>query len=190
MMLGQTRQQGIHRSGGRILPPPVVTEIPEPLLTAPVTEWPDCFLDTVDLVDETGASVHALRGGERLSLQLSGRIDKSDPSLNAGFIFKDRLGQALFGALTDVTLNAHCDADGSFEARFIFDLPMLRAGDFSFTAILASQCDHSLIVRARRDEAFVVRLDPQRVTHGLLPIPVEVDYRVVSRVHNFRKSES
>ena len=179
-MLGQSRQQHSHRAGGRSLAPPVVAEAPESLLTEEIFPLPGCTLDRVDLFNETGATVHALQGGERLCLRLTGQVD--EPSALVAFVFKDRLGQALFGATLDVTGEMFCATACGFEARFNFDLPMLRAGDFSFTVVLATGCDDSLIIRARRDEAFVVRVDPQQVTHGLLPIPVEVDYRVVSNI--------
>lgn len=180
MMLGQSRQQGSHQSGGRSLAPPVAADAPEPLLTEEISPLPGCSLDAVDLLDETGAPTHALRGGERLCLRLTGQAGESALPLTAGFVFKDRLGQALFGATVEVTPDSPC---GGFEARFSFDLPMLRAGDFAFTATLATRCGESRVIRARHDEASVVRIDPQRVTHGLLPIPIEVDYRIVSSTH-------
>jgi lipopolysaccharide transport system ATP-binding protein len=179
-MLGQSRQQGCYQSGGRSSAPPVVAEAPEPLLRDEILPLPGYTLDRVDLTNETGTTTRALRGGERLCLRLTGQVGEQ-PAL-AAFIFKDRLGQALFGATLDMVPEALDATAGGFEARFNFDLPMLRAGDFSFTVVLATRCDDSLIIRVRCDEAFVIRIDPQQVTHGLLPIPVEVDYRVVSNI--------
>ncbi len=180
-MLGRSRRQGSHQSGGRSLAPPVATEAPEPWLAGPVTALPGCSLDAVDLIDETGAPTLALRGSERLCLRLTGQAGVSALPLLAGFVFKDRLGQALFGATVEVAIGAAGEpARGGFEASFHFDLPALRAGDFAFTAVLATRGGAAPVIRARRDEAVVVRVDPQQVTHGLLPIPVEVDYRVIS----------
>ena len=175
-MLGQSRQRGSHQTGGRSLAPPADMVMTEPLLSGTVAPLDGCALDEVSLSDASGAPIHALRGGERLCLRLSGQAIDVD-ELRAGFVCKDRLGQTLFGAIVKVTP----DATGQvFAASIGFDLPALRAGDFAFTAILATGEGNSAIIRVRRDEAAIVRVDPPQVTHGLLPIPVAVDYRVVS----------
>ena len=174
--LGQSRQQGRHQTGGRSLAPPAAKLAPEPWLTAPVSPLPGCSLDAVALLDAAGAPTHALRGGERLCLALAGRMAGSDPLL-AGFVCKDRLGQALFGTTVAVSPDA---AGAGFEANISFDLPALRAGDFAFAAVLATGAAGSATIRVRRDEAVIVRVDPPLVTHGLLPIPVEAGYRIVS----------
>ena len=180
-MLSQTRQQGEHQSGGRSLAPPAA-EMPEPLLTDKISPVSGCALDTVELTDETGAAVHALRGGERLFLRIRGRAGTSGLPFTAGFVFKDRLGQALFGSTADT------GPSKEFELCFNFELPMLRAGDFAFTVTLAEGCGASPNILARLDEACTVRIDPQQVTHGLLPIPVEVDYRVVTKIHTSERA--
>ena len=176
--LGESRRQGAHQSGGRSLAPPATTETSDPLLSNPVVALPGCRLEHAALVDEGGAPVGALRGGERLCLRLQGQADPG-ASLHAGFVFKDRFGQALFGATLPVSPAAGEVGAGHFEASFVFDLPALRAGDFAFAAVLLTPDGDAPIIRARHDEAALVRVDPPQVTHGLLPIPVEVDYHIV-----------
>lgn len=175
---GQTRHQSEYCSGGRSLAPPPAAPAPSPLLTAPVEDLPPCSLTEAELTDEAGTPIRALRGQERLCLHLRGQFSQHTVPLQASFVFKDRLGQPLFGATATLENPPAQNVGNEFQAEFRFTLPALRAGDFAFTLVLSKPEADPTIIYDRNDEAIVVRVDPAQVTHGLLPIPLHVTYSI------------
>lgn len=179
LVQGQTLEEMVYQRGGRSLADAPQPQTIHPLLAAPVKRSDECRITDAALLDEDGRPVRALQGGERLTLMLGGQVQQrnSQRQLQISFIFKDRLGQALFGASTPIECNCCHDA---FAVSFRFSLPKLRAGDFAFAIVLASKDESPLAVCDRLDEAIVIRVDPPRVTHGLLPIDIDVSYTISS----------
>jgi len=175
------RQQEALSSGGRSRLPASTGHVFVPWLDTPVQSRPDCTITSVDLCDDQGASLRMLRGGERLRLLLAGRIIREVGTVLAGFILKDRLGQALFASGAPVNFDVVSES-GRFEVEFEFDLPALRAGNFSLTALLIAEWPDP-VVYVRLDECVVVRVDPTQITHGLLPIPVVTEYTIIQTKH-------
>ena len=170
------RQLGELGSGGRSRLPEQPGRLAVPWLENPVRPVAGCRIEAVDLRDGEGTSLRQLRGVERLGLLVSGQVAREVGEVLAGFVFKDRLGQALFADGVPVAFDRD-NGRGGFEAAFEFDLPALRAGNFSLTVLLVTAATEP-VVYARLDEAVVVRVDPPKVTHGLLPLPVITNYAI------------
>ena len=129
----------------------------------------------VALLDEQGAQLAWIVGGESVVLELV--VEAYEPMRNAivGFYLKDRLGQLLFG---DNTYLNYLDegfpvAGGeTFRARFHFDMPRLQAGDYFITAGVAdgSQDDH--VIQNWIHEALMFKSNGTQVPAGIIGIPM------------------
>lgn len=129
----------------------------------------------VSLVDEQGAVVSTIQGGERVTLRARIAIAKDIVSPIVGFYVKDRLGQTLFGDNTwkryeAAPLQFH---DGqTVQAGFSFIMPRLQTGAYTVAVAIAegTQVDHvqhhwihdALVFHARQSDGGV----------GLVGIPM------------------
>jgi lipopolysaccharide transport system ATP-binding protein len=117
-----------------------------------------------------------LAGGERVKIRIIGvaRQDIDDPII--GFLFRDRLGQDLFGQNTlRVTENTPTPlaAGDRCEATFAFTLPLLPNGQYAVMAAF-SQGDHIDHVHHHwmHDSLIVTVQSPER-RYGLVGIPFD-----------------
>ncbi|MDD2390303.1 MAG: ABC transporter ATP-binding protein [Desulfobacterales bacterium] len=135
----------------------------------------------VDLQDEEGISLSWVVGGETvvLSIRTASRIPLKQPII--GFYIKDRLGQTLFGDNTYLTTLHQSITSDRFEARFVFCMPILPAGEYSICAALAegSQQDH--VQHHWVHDALIFQSHSSSVTTGLIGIPMtKIELRSIS----------
>jgi len=123
--------------------------VPEPPVDRPVVfDWMSesssfgtraAIITQTSLTHEDGAPLTWIEGGERVRLSLMASVQEDVESPIAGFIIKDRLGQAVSGTNT-VTLNRPFEplAPGE-KLRLDFDLrlPRLASGRYTITIAIA-----------------------------------------------------
>lgn len=129
----------------------------------------------VALLDESGASLGMLSGGEIAMIEVDVRLDDTLEGLIIGFYVKDRLGQRLFG---DNTHFAHIEKplDGSkgdvFRARFSFRMPMLPFGSYMIDAAVASGTRNDHTQQHWIHDAVEFRALDETMRSGLVGIPM------------------
>lgn len=116
------------------------------------------------------------RGGEmvrmRIRVAAHGRIEQPI----VGFVFRDRLGQDLFGENTlriGESAATAVEPGQSFEASFVFRLPLLPNGAY---AVMASIADGDLGANVQHHwlhDALVVHVSSPAVRYGLVGIPFD-----------------
>lgn len=129
---------------------------------------------SVKLLDQYGNQSITLRGGENISVEIIARSNQALESPILGFIFKDRLGQDLFGentlAATDICPQGVLPGQ-KFQAVFKFRLPMLPNGNYS---IMASVADGDLQSHTQHHflhDALIINVSSSKVRWGLVGIP-------------------
>lgn len=128
------------------------------------------------LLDRLGKQLTSIIGGETVTLRIRLHCLQAITRPIVGFIFKDRLGQYLFG---DNTFLSYQDAPPTLaagstaEAMFTFQMPLLPAGDYAVTAALAEGDQHDHIQHHWLHEAIIVRSLSSSVSTGLVGIPMQ-----------------
>lgn len=101
---------------------------------------------SAEILGENGTKVLTLRGGEPVAVRILARAEVDVPNPILGFVFKDRLGQILFGTNTysNQTPAKKVGAGTTILATFEFNFPKLAAGHYSVAVAFASgtQADH------------------------------------------------
>lgn len=131
---------------------------------------------SVSLALLNGVTHATLKGGELVRLTIKARVyqDFAQPIL--GFLFRDRLGQDLFGenSLPFTDLNPlKVSAGEKIECEFVFRLPMLPNGQYVVMASLANGDLHNNIQHHWLHDALVITVSSSRVRWGLVGIPFE-----------------
>jgi lipopolysaccharide transport system ATP-binding protein len=129
----------------------------------------------VRLEDRAGNRLAALVGGEDAVLRIRAKAltDIARPIL--GFQIRDRLGQFLFGDNTYLTYRlspAAVTAGQVFSARFHFQMPYLRTGDYSVVAAIAEGTQADNIAHHWIDDALFFRVQSSHLARGLIGIPM------------------
>jgi lipopolysaccharide transport system ATP-binding protein len=140
----------------------------------------DVRMASVELLSG-GAPVRALRAGDPATVRMEIAVEKAVPELTAGVLFRDRLGNDIFGTNT-----FHCGAmqrDLVPGQRLVveFDFPALNlgTGSFSLTTALHTQESHISANYDWWDRALVfdVVRGPGPVSIGSSVIPVQVRWQ-------------
>ena len=132
-------------------------------------------------VNWVGIHDHARRplawlvGGEEVTLEVRFEAFAQAADLIVGFMFKDRLGQVLFGentylACLDVTPVFEAGMQGA--ARFAFRLPYLPSGEYAVSVGIAGGTQEHHVQHHWVHDALVIRCVASHVTHGLLGVPM------------------
>jgi lipopolysaccharide transport system ATP-binding protein len=101
----------------------------------------DALIVDTRLTRADGSDLGYLEGGEEVQFTIRAWVERDLMNPILGFHIKDRLGQPLIG---DNTFLAYRNQDMSLapgdeiEARFVFEIPFLRSGEYSVTAAIAS----------------------------------------------------
>lgn len=133
-------------------------------------------IEHVTLTDQKMNPLHWVVGGEMVTLAITCRAHQDIFRPTVGFYIKDRFGQILLG---DNTYLAYVDkplyvpSDTMFRAQFSFRMPILAAGDYSFTVAIAegTQSDH--IQHAWHHDALILTSVSTSVSTGLMGIPMK-----------------
>jgi lipopolysaccharide transport system ATP-binding protein len=116
------------------------------------------------------------RGGEKVRVRVEARANSALGKPIIGFVFNDRLGQALFGENTlPFTDNSPVVAEAGQHiiAEFVFRLPMLPNGDYAVFASVADGDLHNNVQHHLLHDAAIVKVSSSQVRWGLVGVPFE-----------------
>lgn len=134
-------------------------------------------LVSVELVDaSTGEPLTWISGGEDVEIILRAVCDTDLDCPIMGFHVKDRLGQPLFGDNTYPTYQDNplfVKAGSILQARFEFGLPLLRSGDYSICAAIASGTIQSHVQHHWLHDAMLFTVHSSSLTGVLVGIPMK-----------------
>lgn len=125
------------------------------------------------LRDEYNRSLSWAIGGEPVSLRITCQAHHDMYRPIIGFVFKDRLGQALFGDNTYLTCNdLQVMAGSDFEAEFTFVMPTLPLGQYSIGLALAEGTQQDHVQHQWIHDAMLVESHASAESTGLIGIPM------------------
>jgi ABC-type polysaccharide/polyol phosphate transport system, ATPase component len=132
-------------------------------------------IENAVLADQNGAPCNWIVGGEIVTLHVLCRAHEELFSPTVGFHLKDRLGQILLGDNTYLSFMdkpLHVPAREPFSASFTFRMPLLAAGDYSFTVAIAegTQADH--VQHQWRHDAVMLKSVSTSVHTGIVGVPM------------------
>lgn len=123
-------------------------------------------------------------GGDRIRLTVRAKSNVVLQAPILGFLFRDRLGQDLFGEntlpFTDRTPTP-VQAGDTFEGVFEFRLPMLPNGQYAVMASIADGDRYENVQHHWMHDALIVNVASSKVRYGLVGVPFE---RVELQVNN------
>ncbi|NEI70815.1 ATP-binding cassette domain-containing protein [Rhizobium lusitanum] len=129
----------------------------------------------VTLRNRAGNPLSWVIGGEYVVVQVEAKIYEDLASPIIGFMFKDRLGQTLFGENTYLTTIDHrvsCPAGGKLVAEFAFRMPILPAGDYALGVAIADGNQNVHVQHHWIYDAMVIRSETSMVATGLVGVPM------------------
>lgn len=132
------------------------------------------ILDVV-LLDENGARLNSIVGGEIVTLEITAATECENESPIVGFYFKDRLGQFLFGDntyLASMEGTVAAQAGSTVTAKFRFQIPRLQAGDYFVTVGLARGTQQEHVIQHWVHEALLLRAEGQGLPVGIFGLPM------------------
>jgi lipopolysaccharide transport system ATP-binding protein len=149
-------------------------------------------IESVHLLDAQDRRVAWMVGGEEVVLEVRARASQPVRGPIVGFVFKDRLGQSLFGDNTyAATLDAPLEvaAGGSLRARFRFTVPRLPNGDYTVSAAIAEGTQSSHVQHHWMHDAIALKVHATSVFVGLMGIPMtRIDLAVVGHDANHEQT--
>ena len=131
---------------------------------------------SISLTHLTSGHENIFTGGERVRLTVLVKAHKALAKPIIGFLFRDRLGQDLFGenTLAFTHLNPSPIAENmSFEGIFEFTLPMLPNGQYALMASIANGDIHEHIQHHWIHDALIITVSSSKIRYGLIGIPFE-----------------
>jgi lipopolysaccharide transport system ATP-binding protein len=136
----------------------------------------DAKIVSVRLLDQDGAPLSWIVGGENVIVEIRCMAYKNLQSPIIGFQFKDRLGQVIFADNTFLVYNNNplvVETGSEIMARFEFRLPVLPSGDYSIGVALADGSQESHVQHHWMHDAMIVRVHASSVCFGLIGIPMK-----------------
>lgn len=130
----------------------------------------------IELLLADGTRPVTFKGGEKVRMTIDAELhmDMTRPIL--GFLFRDRLGQDLFGENTlPFTANHARPARAGEKARaeFSFRLPMLPNGDYAVMASLADGDLYNNVQHHWLHDALIVHVSNSKIRWGLVGVPFD-----------------
>lgn len=125
---------------------------------------------------QEGNVVLTIVGGEFVSLQIHINCNEDIDNVIAGFYFKDRLGQRIFG---DNTYLSYVDepyfakANTQIKAIFDFRMPILPPGDYSIDVAFASGDQDSHTQHHWIHDALTFKSTASGISTGLVGVPMK-----------------
>lgn len=136
----------------------------------------DAKILSVRLLDQHGAPLSWIVGGEDVILDIRCLAHKEIFRPIIGFQFKDRLGQVIFADNTFLVFEHNPQPvvqSGEFIARFEFRLPVLPSGDYGIAVAVADGSQDSHVQHHWMHDALMVRVHASSVCFGLVGIPMK-----------------
>lgn len=134
------------------------------------------IITRVELLDQAGAPLLWVIGGEQVQLVVYCKARQPIASPIIGFLFRDRLGQALFGDNTFITYAQNplrVQSGQQLVARFAFRMPVLPVGDYTVTVAIAEGSQQEHVQHHWRHDALVLKSHSSSVATGLIGIPMQ-----------------
>lgn len=139
------------------------------------------IIDEVCFVNDAGEKLSTIQGGQKVSLVISGRAMRDLRRPIAGFIFRDRSGQNLFGDNTYLKYRSQpvfIEEGGRFRATLSFDLPFLPDGTYSIAPSMIEGSQQNHIHLCWMEEALVLTVHASPVAIGKIGVPTEIEVDV------------
>jgi len=124
---------------------------------------------------ETNSPLSHAVGGELVRLFVKCKAEKTLTSPIVGFYCRNYHGQELFGDNTYLTYKdktAKFSRGETFYASFTFQMPVLLAGDYSFTIAVAEGTPDDHIMHCWFHDALILKSFNSSVAQGLIGIPM------------------
>ncbi len=137
------------------------------------------------LVDNEGAPLSWIVGGEDVSLRIAVQAHQDIYSPIVGFFLKNRLGQNIFGDNTFLAYHKNpvfLRAGESATAIFSFTMPILETGDYSFSIAVAEGTQAEHIQHDWKHDALLLQSTSSSCTTGMVGIPMK-DIRLIASSH-------
>ncbi|WP_422133033.1 MULTISPECIES: ABC transporter ATP-binding protein [unclassified Endozoicomonas] len=131
----------------------------------------EVFIENLNTKNERS---NLFMGGEKIRLNIIAVANKPIDKPIIGFIWRDRLGQELFGENTlptTTTSPMNLQAGDCVTAQFDFILPMLPNGEYSVNAAFADGTLYDHIQHHWINDALIVTVSSSEVRWGLVGIP-------------------
>lgn len=135
----------------------------------------DAQITSVKLLDQNGAPLAWIVGGEDVILEIRCFAHKEIARPIIGFQFKDRLGQVIFADNTFLVFEHSpqpVKQSGELVARFEFRLPVLPSGDYGIAVAVADGSQETHVQHHWMHDALIVRVHASSVCFGLVGVPM------------------
>ena len=133
-------------------------------------------ITSVRLLDQSGAALSWVVGGEDVVLEIRCLAYKRIPRPIVGFQFKDRLGQIIFADNTFIVYEHRpllVEKEGELVAKFEFRMPVLPAGDYSVAVAVADGTQDNHVQHHWMHDALIVCVHASSICFGLVGIPMK-----------------
>lgn len=137
----------------------------------------------VHFSEPEGNLLDRLQGGQTVVLNIGGQALREIERPIVGFIFRDALGQNLFGDNTFLEYRdrpQRIGAGEAFAAQFEFQLPYLPVGTYSISPSIIEGTQQSHLHLHWMEEALVLTVHQSPVSSGKIGIPIDATHRITS----------
>lgn len=135
------------------------------------------IIEDVYLADAAGVRQQRIEGGETVALHIRGRALQPIARPVVGFIFRDALGQNLFGDNTYLTYSDHpraMAAGDPFHAVLEFRLPFLPLGTYTIAPSIIDGTQQSHVQLFWIEEALMLTVDELPIRIGKIGVPMRI----------------
>ena len=136
----------------------------------------DARIQSVQLMTENEQPLAWIVGGEKVILRVIAHALQDIDAPIIGFYIKDRRGQELFG---DNTFLSYKDQfvffpkGSELQADFVFQMPLLPAGEYSITVAIANHLQEDIPVQHHWiHDAIMFKSESSSVANGIIGIPM------------------
>ncbi len=139
----------------------------------------------VALLNEQREPLSWILGGEIVILQIVAECHQELENPIVGFMVKDKLGQELFGDntfLTYLDVAPRFEKGEVFEAQFTFRMPLLRSGDYTINAALATGTQEHHVQQHWIHDALAIKSGTSSVATGIVGISM-LDIKIQQSHH-------
>lgn len=133
-------------------------------------------ITSVRLLDKNERPLAWVVGGEEVILEIRAQAKAELLRPIIGFLFRDRLGQAVFSDNTYLSYRFNEPAVKPGEvltARFEFRLPVIPSGEYSIAVSVGDGTQEQNVQHHWVHDALMVRVQASVVCHGLIGIPMK-----------------
>ena len=132
------------------------------------------LVESATLFGADGQSLEYVRGGERVRLEITCRLQQNLSPLLVGFLINDKMGRTVFGDNSSVSHpELTADAGQSVTAHFDFTMPILAAGEYVVAAAVAEGTQAHHVQHHWVHNALLFYAQPRRPCYGVVGTPIE-----------------